>query len=274
MEALQFFFVGQDVEMEKEIYIALVDDNPAVNVENRHKLMRVFTDSSFCDVDFIIHDFESGVQFLETKQEYDLVLMDYEMPGMNGIETAEVLQKRTLKTKVLFLSGYSNPVEPLKQSSFIKTSIGYLFKDDPSQEFQYQILQVIKNILDVEYIEIDHFDLKKNMDTQKDEKIWHRTIVDLKRVIKLISDDKTIYLDMDDEEQFATDITLEKWYSDKLNNDFSYANKSCIINHKYVKTITKTVVVLVTDEIIKLSVVHRDKFKKNYNDYLWREGLK
>lgn len=58
----------------------------------------------------------SGAEAIRCWQEehYDLILMDYEMPGMNGVETAQAIrQQETNGAHVLIvaLSGHSNPEE-------------------------------------------------------------------------------------------------------------------------------------------------------------------
>ena len=49
---------------------------------------------------------ESGADALEMLEEevVDLVLLDIEMPGMNGIETFEQMQKFSVKIPVIFLT--------------------------------------------------------------------------------------------------------------------------------------------------------------------------
>ena len=53
---------------------------------------------------------EDAVKFLNGDQQFDLVLMDYLMVGLNGIETLEVLKKQphTSHLKVVILSGLSD----------------------------------------------------------------------------------------------------------------------------------------------------------------------
>ena len=266
--------VGEPKMEKTDFNIAIVDDNFGATSETKKKLKTVFELSSFENINFTLQNYPSGNHFLNSEQEYDLVLMDYEMPELNGIETAQKLQIRTTKTKILFLSGYSRPVEPLKQASYIKISVGYLFKDDSIEEFQYVVEQTIKDILAVEYIEIDYFELQRSTDSTKNERIWRKAVIDIKKIVKLLADGKIIHLIMSDGKEFATTMTLEKWRREILNIDFDYANKSCIVNLRYIETITTNEVDLTNDDTVALSKNFKNKLIKNYTDYTWREAVK
>lgn len=62
----------------------------------------------------------------------DIVLLDINMPVMNGIETLEVIRKKKPKTKVLILTVH-NEIEYLLRAVDIGID-GYILKDSDSQE--------------------------------------------------------------------------------------------------------------------------------------------
>ncbi len=52
----------------------------------------------------------------QIKTHFDLVILDQNMPGMDGIETAKEIQKVNLKQRIIFITGYGNEViQKLKQ---------------------------------------------------------------------------------------------------------------------------------------------------------------
>jgi DNA-binding NtrC family response regulator len=72
----------------------------------------------------------------------DIVLQDFEMPGINGIETMKKIKAVYPDTEFLFLSGQSSikvAVESLKQGAF-----DYIVKDEAAQ---HNVKQKIKKIL-------------------------------------------------------------------------------------------------------------------------------
>lgn len=58
--------------------IAIVDDEP------RWRRLAIEAVKSYADA---IKTFDSGIEFLKENREYEIVLMDIEMPGMDGFDT-------------------------------------------------------------------------------------------------------------------------------------------------------------------------------------------
>lgn len=73
----------------------------------------------------------------------DVVILDYSMPIMGGIETCKQIRKRFEGVKVLILSMYDD-------ENFVETAIenganGYLSKDDDLSEIESAIQGILKN---------------------------------------------------------------------------------------------------------------------------------
>lgn len=82
---------------------------------------------------------ENGQILLEElkKTKVDLALLDFRMPGLNGLETTKAIREHFNHIKVLLLSLYDN-------SEFVELAIenganGYLSKDDEAMEIQRAI---------------------------------------------------------------------------------------------------------------------------------------
>jgi DNA-binding NarL/FixJ family response regulator len=88
------------------IRIGLVDDHVI--------LMQPFFDllnkQQGIQCSFLVHSGEQLIQLLAAADEYpDIILMDIEMPGMDGIETTRLVTKLYPQIKVIALTGRSNP---------------------------------------------------------------------------------------------------------------------------------------------------------------------
>lgn len=260
--------------MKKVIYIALVDDNPVINSENNTLLKKYFASERQFVSKLIIHSFASGALFLESSQKYDLVLMDYEMQGLNGIETVKRLEERGIVTKVLFLSGYEHPIKPLQQATALKSVSGYVFKNDPQNQLLHLIQQTVNEILDVNLITFKQFEDKHDPYLEKYVKVFDVVTIDSKKIITIEAKGKTIFIYSENGDEFMTLETLKSWSQKLLEMDFAYANKSCLVNFKYVTSITNKEVHLLHSDSIKLSREFKKTFTEKRKNYKIREALK
>lgn len=85
----------------EETRVLVVDDD---------KLVRRFMSDSLRSLKYRVVDAEGGAQALATmeRERFDLLLVDFAMPGMNGAEVARAAQERQPGIKVLMVSGYAD----------------------------------------------------------------------------------------------------------------------------------------------------------------------
>lgn len=110
-----------------KITVFIVDDHPTVRDGLKLCL------SAYQDLD-IIGEAGSGQEALELIENLrpDVVLMDVSMPGMNGIDTAELVIEQYPETKVLMFSMHED-------TEFVTTAVeigamGYVLKNTNSEE--------------------------------------------------------------------------------------------------------------------------------------------
>ena len=84
---------------------------------------------------------EAVIDFLEINQ-VDIVVLDVEMPGMNGIETTKYIKKNHPKTNVLILSMYEKKEFIIKLMRY--GASGYILKNKSKEE----LLSAINNLAD------------------------------------------------------------------------------------------------------------------------------
>jgi len=255
------------------VSIAIVDDNPVVNKKTKEALNGVLELEVFNKIDFDVDVYEAGQYLLESKKAYDLIVMDYEMPQINGIEVATMLNEKGVSSRILFLSGYDEIIKPLQQATSIKLTAGFIFKSAPVQEFQHEVERVIKEILDVHFIKIKHYEELLDIDNNKFTKVFYETVIDAKTIVTIEINQKIIYVYTEDEE-FLTNISLKDWLLELPGGDFSYANKSCLVNLRYVCSYSSKKINLSTKDILELGRYSKDKFEKSYKNYVMREAMK
>lgn len=83
--------------------VAVCDDEKVFHIEITN-LLRKF--QKIRGIDVFIDYYENGDELLCTKQEYDVILMDYQMAELNGIETARKLRETNSDSIIIFISAY------------------------------------------------------------------------------------------------------------------------------------------------------------------------
>ncbi len=86
----------------------------------------------------------SGVEALDTlkREDMDLVLLDIEMPKMNGIETFERMKTFTSRTPVIFLT--ASGLEDDVRSAIKLGAVNYLKKPFQPQELLKRVAQELE----------------------------------------------------------------------------------------------------------------------------------
>lgn len=114
----------------------------------------------------------------------DVLLLDINMPNMNGLEVLEKIKELKIKVKVLVLTVH-NEVEYLLRTVDIGVN-GYLLKDSESAELKKAILSVVNG---EDYIQpslipiLNAKMIDRNKDNEKIEKLTKREL----QVLKLLS---------------------------------------------------------------------------------------
>jgi len=121
----------------KKIKILLVDDNSKV----RQGINRMLKRSPRVE---IVGEAGSGKEALELvkKATPDIVLLDVQMPGMNGYEVARRLAESGSSAQVLALSGYNERQYVL--GMFASGAVGYITKDEAPQ----QLIRAVQEVAD------------------------------------------------------------------------------------------------------------------------------
>lgn len=113
----------------------LVVDDDDMNLMRIKKILRTEYDVFFAS---------SGVEALDTmkREQMDLVLLDIEMPRMNGFETFERMKEFAADTPVIFLTASGQEDDVV--SAIRLGAVNYLKKPFPPQELLLRVSQELE----------------------------------------------------------------------------------------------------------------------------------
>ncbi|MCH2094894.1 MAG: response regulator transcription factor [Rhodobacteraceae bacterium] len=124
--------------MTQQIRVVVVDDHPMV-AEGIEAILE-----SYADIQVVatLSDGQQVVNQLLALQP-DVILMDLNMPGVNGLSATEMVLEKRPQTRVLVLSMHDSP-------EYISTALnhgamGYVLKDVPTDEIKLAIDTIMAN---------------------------------------------------------------------------------------------------------------------------------
>ncbi len=107
--------------------IAIVDDE----LFWRESVLKM-TKSHYSDIEVDIDVFESGVHFLKAKKFYDIVIMDIEMPGIDGFDTIMEYRKEYGKVIAIILTTHME----ISHKGYLVNAFRYVNKEKIKVELE------------------------------------------------------------------------------------------------------------------------------------------
>lgn len=124
----------------EKIRIMLADDHPLF-IEGLSMMLRREPDFELCG---IANNGREVLEMLPTTKP-DLILLDINMPKMNGLETIKYIRQSYPNVKVVMLSGYFD--EAIIKEAKLKGANGYLLKSSQRDELIHTIKMVYSGAL-------------------------------------------------------------------------------------------------------------------------------
>lgn len=234
--------------------IALVDDE-AVQIELLKKLLKEYGQAH--EVSFQFLCFESAEAFLfhfEEDKAIDLLVLDIEMDGMNGLELAHLLREKNQDIKLLFVTGYTDYMA----DGYEVSAMDYILKPVDRKKLHRVLNRFKKSIPKKEetlVIETAEEKVKINQaDIMYLEADGHRTIVKL----------------MDKKYEALEGIGV---FKEKVSADlFVQSHRSYLVNLDHIKRISKTDIYMDDHTLVPVS---RRLYKKVNEAFIqhFKEGL-
>src|SRR5574344_1365846 len=97
---------------------------------------------------YVIYDFTDGNKLLESNDEFDIYILDVDMPRIGGFQVASQIRQKFQDACIIFLTSHREKM----QQAFKVRAFRYLIKPIDINEFKEAILAAINEIINAEKI--------------------------------------------------------------------------------------------------------------------------
>lgn len=231
--------------------IAICDDEP-IFLQTAEEKVRACLKAR--GLDAVVCCFTSGEKFLRYEKEMDIVLMDIDLGNENGMNVIDRYRKNHRSINILLTSHSEEMANGYKFGVF-----RFLLKPISEQAFEEAFDAALQEL-----------------------RCSRRFLVRNENVEKLIWEDEILYIEAGDkctgirtEDGFyKSDFTITSIWEELNSEDFYMPHRSYIVNLNAVTSIQNGYIYLKNQEIVKVSRLKWNDFRKKYYDFVRKKALR
>jgi len=244
------------------IRVAICDDNEDFR-QYEYGLVNdiMYSMNCVCEIDF----FQSGMELIGKGEQvalYNIILLDINMPGIDGIKTAEKIRDYTEDVFIVFVTAFISYV----LEGYKVGAARYLLKDSGSLKKELkECLEVITS--KINYFENGNSVLRKHLAYSKHtfRFIEGELKVSLDNIIYIESNLHRLYFHIVDEaERYSVYDKLDNVEEKLAGYGFCRVHKSYLVNMKYVESITRYSAELYNGMKINVSKARYNNARKQF----------
>ncbi len=225
--------------------IAVCDDEK-IMLQSMQELLESYANQN--GIHFYIDSYLNGHTMIKNWNQYDIVFLDMNMPGLDGMDVAKVLREDNRDCKIIFVTSSQEMVF----KAFEVNAFRYVLKP-LDQTKLFEVLDAARNAC-----------IESEEDTITFEMTQKRVVkIATKNILFIETKDRKIEIHTL-KESFLSNETLSE-LEERLNSDmFFKPHNSFIVNLEHVKTHTNKDITLVSGQTIPLSRLRGNAFKKAF----------
>lgn len=230
------------------IKVAIVEDDREERTRIR-ECLAYFAETD--GVSFDIAEFSTGNTFIGNyRPQYDIVLMDIEMPGMDGMEAAKAMRRMDPSVILIFVTNLAQ----YAISGYSVEALDFVVKPINKYSFAMKLQRAVAHI-------------KKSTDEYilvKTAKEAYKVLVSSITFLEVSGHYVTYHTAQDEYTEYTT---LKDAYG-KINKEhFVFCNRSCLVNLQYVTYVDPDNVTVGKDKL-QISRPQRKTFLTALSDYM------
>lgn len=200
-----------------------------------------------------ISEYTSGEELLDSSLDFNIIFLDIEMAGINGINTAFLLRERKYDGMIIFLTSHTE----FMPDAFKVKAFRFLDKPLDNEKFNEAFSEAKKEILNTEHILLSDRSGKK-------------VYLKLTDIVYLEAYGDGTYIYGKTGSIYDTDKPLKYWKEQIGSEHFYQIHKSYIVSYLYVSTILKSdqVVMKVVERPLDISRRNVVPFRNGFFDYI------
>lgn len=231
--------------------IALCDAD--INAIKKTKRI-IYEYANFRGIELLAEEYSSGARLISNGTKYPLVILDYNLKDINGLETARLIRKSNPDCALIFLSAYTG---------FILDS----FKVNP---FRFLLKPLDKSLL---FSALDDF-FKARSDNRplliKDG--GDIFCLNANDILYLEADNKNCYISLRNK-KIRCRKTMARVYGELPSEHFGKINRAYVVNFNYISGYNSDAVTLRNGERLHVGRSYFKSFREEYSEFSGAQKL-
>lgn len=230
--------------------IAICDDEPVVRRQVAEQILRVYPA-------FQVQEYASGEELAAEAQKFQIIFLDIRLEGMDGMEAARQIRRRSPKVVLIFLTALEE----------------YVFQAFDVEAFQY----LLKPLNKVKFYQVMELAVKKARDGGQEKQEQPCIVIKSGAVTRNIKVDEILYAEVQNRK--VTVYTKEgglEYYGrlsglgQELGEGFISPHRSYLVNFAYVSSYTATSITMDNGATVPMAKRRYGEFVKQYLQYIKR----
>lgn len=204
------------------------------------------------DINFVIDKYENGITLIDNWKAYDIVFLDIEMMGENGLDIGNKIKKRNIQTKIIYVTNY----DLYYAEAFSIHAFQYILKPINSKKIAdtlYEAINYVNGTSLHNFVTLS--DMGDVINIKSSEIIYFEFV---QRKVKLTTGNKEYFIK----------TSLKRIYEKVEDWGFGVPHKAFIVNFLKITNLKQNSLIMSNGDDIPIAQKRASEFRKQYLRFL------